>query len=181
MKIVPVEKFPGYFVSDGGDVFTSKTNSKWTVGCERLHKLRPGLRGHGKNKYFHVILSKGTKASRVGVSVHRLVAQHFIPNLDNKPQLNHIDGDKRNNRADNLEWVTCKENQKHAHNTGLNTSPSGFGARRARLTKETITEIRVLLHRGVKQCDIAATVGVSQSVVSQVKRKTRSWYDPDNW
>lgn len=51
--------------------------------------------------------------------IHRLVAKAFIPNLENKPQINHIDGDKSNNSINNLEWVTNQENQIHAYKIGL--------------------------------------------------------------
>lgn len=66
--------------------------------------LQVGLRKHSARKWF---------------CVHRLVAIHFIENPDNKPQVNHIDGNKLNNTVENLEWVTEKENQNHATRLGL--------------------------------------------------------------
>ena len=52
-------------------------------------------------------------------AIHRLVALMFIPNLENKPFVNHIDGNKTNNNITNLNWVTCSENNIHNHNMGF--------------------------------------------------------------
>ena len=106
----PVKGFEGlYEVSNLGQV--KSLNYNRTKGTKIL-KL-----GMGTNGYLRVNLYKNGKG--YAKKVHRLVASAFIPNIDNKPQVNHIDGDKTNNRASNLEWVTGKENINHAYNTGL--------------------------------------------------------------
>lgn len=70
-----------------------------------------------KKGYYNISLYKNGKSKNF--RVHRLVALHFISNPENKPQINHIDGDKSNNHVDNLEWCTASENTQHAYDNGL--------------------------------------------------------------
>lgn len=79
---------------------------------ERLKKIQTQNQG-----YSQVVLYRDSKPKTFRVNV--LVAKLFVPNPDNKPFVNHIDGNKKNNRSDNLEWVTAKENIVHAYKHGL--------------------------------------------------------------
>lgn len=79
---------------------------------ERILKPQKCTKG-----YYNVHLSKNSVRKRVWI--HRLIAEAFIQNPENKPQVNHINAIKTDNSIDNLEWVTAKENTKHAHLAGL--------------------------------------------------------------
>lgn len=70
-----------------------------------------------RNGYKMIVLSKDGKFKYQ--TIHRLVATAFIPNPENKPTVNHKDGDKSNNHVDNLEWCTSSENNSHAYRIGL--------------------------------------------------------------
>lgn len=73
--------------------------------------------GKDKDGYLQIGLYKNKK--RKGFKIHRLVSEYFIENEENKPEVNHKDGNKQNNNANNLEWVTSSENSTHAYNIGL--------------------------------------------------------------
>lgn len=74
--------------------------------------------------------------------VHRLVALAFIPNPDNKVQVNHKDGDASNNRVENLEWATPSENMQHSYDTGLHNPVRGEKNPIAKLSEPQVLEIR---------------------------------------
>ena len=75
--------------------------------------LKPFLRGKRKGTYLCIDLYTDGKRKRI--DVHRLVAFHFVDNPDNKSEVNHLDLNPFNNRADNLEWCTRSENEQHKH------------------------------------------------------------------
>lgn len=89
--------------------------------CDRYYSdliLKPSVHPAG---YLQVELKVGQKSRYAGI--HRLVAETFLPNPLNLPQINHIDGDKHNNTVDNLEWCSCQDNIRHAMASGLRKHP----------------------------------------------------------
>lgn len=106
------------------------------------------------------------------VKVHRLVAGAFIDNPENKPCVNHKDRDRLNNKVDNLEWCTYKENSQHAFNLGVNSAKcEDHGL--SLLTNKQVMEIRKKLSNGEKGVTLAREFGVSPTIISYIKnRKT---------
>ena len=105
-KIKEVENYPNYFIDLHG-----------TVYVKRIKGFKIIKNQIAKNGYVRAELWKEDKGKKF--LVHRLVAQAFIKNENNYPQVNHKDGDKANNYYKNLEWTTRSKNQKHAYETGL--------------------------------------------------------------
>lgn len=85
--------------------------------CSGERKLATQIRT-GRNKRYLVVTAQ-LEGKQKHFYVHRLIAEAFIPNPDNKTEVNHIDGNPLNNRLDNLEWCTRSENTQHAYRTGL--------------------------------------------------------------
>lgn len=102
-----IREFPSYEVSNKGRIRNKKTR--------RI--LRPSDNGRG---YLMLILYKDKSVKQYPRYIHRLVADAFLPKKEGSSQINHIDGNKQNNVADNLEWCTPKENVIHAYQNNLN-------------------------------------------------------------
>lgn len=96
-----IKDFPEYLITEDGKVYSTKYN--------KLRELKP--RYDTKGYCIVLLFYKGKGTTK---KVHRLVAETYIPNPDNLPQVNHIDEDKKNNYVSNLEWVTNHQNMVHS-------------------------------------------------------------------
>lgn len=153
-----------YQVSNLGNVRSLNYNK--TKKIQHLKKVVNNKRG-----YLAVGLSK--KGIFKIKTVHRLVAETFISNPNNLPQVNHIDGNKMNNSITNLEWCTKNENQNHAVRTGL--MQRGQNRPSAKLTEKQVLEIYKL--KGVlKGQDIANKYGVSKNTINCILRGSKWSY-----
>ena len=104
--------------------------------------------------------------------LHRLVATEHVPNPDNKPFINHKDGNKNNNHKSNLEWVTCQENTIHAFEIGLRSR--GEDATQAKLSNELVHEVCGLISAGFIRGDVLKHLPINKTQFDDIRRR-KSW------
>lgn len=124
----------------------------------------------GRRGDFRVSLSKNNKTKSFLVS--RLVAATFVNNTENKPDINHIDGNFRNNKPENLEWCTKSENLKHSFAIGLRTN-NGESNPAAKLTNKEVKKIKRRFFRNISKKlnveKIAKEFNVSAQTIYKIK------------
>lgn len=153
MKQIPFAK--KYTISTSG-IITSETRG---ILFPTLHK----------GGYLRVKLHCDDGVRRAFL-VHRLVALTFIPNEENKEEVNHLNGIKTDNRVENLEWATRHENMQHAFREGLNTN-RGESNGRALLSSEDAVQAYLELIGGARNVDVARKYGISTTTVAGIKSK----------
>lgn len=151
-----LEEFPGYAINAMGEVFS--LNYRGERG--KVSKLKGGYNSKG---YHYINFMKG--GVKIQRAVHRLVATVFVSNPDGKLEVNHKDGNKRNNRADNLEWCNHGENVKHAFDTGL-MNPAILALKRSKLSLGQIEEAAKMRISGMSYDDIGKHFGCSGNCVN---------------
>lgn len=155
-----------YFISTLGKVLSIKR------GKAKLLK-----QSFTKDGYYQVKLYIGDK--KISCRVHRLVAEAFIPNPENKPQVNHINGKKDFNWVGNLEWMTCKENVQHAFRTGLNHGRRGSMNHNCKYSEDQVHEICKLLENGKEAKEISLLLNISKYAIGNIKSRS-SWIHISN-
>lgn len=116
-NLTPIIGFEDYLISKDGEVFSLKTNKY----------LKPTINGVG---YYKVSLTKENKVYTL--TIHRILANNFIPNPKSKKYVNHINAIKTDNRLSNLEWCSSSENSVHAFKIGVS------GTLRKRVVQKTL-------------------------------------------
>ena len=114
------------------------------------------------------------KGKRSSKTVHRIVAELFVPNPNNLPEVNHKDYNRANPRSDNLEWVSHSDNIKYSSEAGrYSESSQGSNNGRSIVTETDVLKIRELYEGGVLRSEIAKVYGIGWSTVNHIiKRNT---------
>lgn len=162
-----IPKFEGYYqISNLGNIRSLDR----VVTRKHLHpnKITGVHIKYSINTKGYIYARVNVNAKKTIIYPHRYVALLFIPNPENKPEVNHKKGIKKDNRASELEWVTRKENMRHAMDTGLNDS-NGEKSGKAKLKNEDIINIRNEYKGKYGQyCELGRRYGVSNNNIKDI-------------
>lgn len=152
--MIPLTCSPGYSITKEGRV--------WSHRSSKFLKPRPLPTG-----YLRVSLP-----TRRDTYIHRLVGETFLIKTKGKDFINHKNGDKSDNRTENLEWVTCQENSKHR----IDVLKQGYGDKHcfAKVTNTQVREIKKRLATGEKPTAIARSYPLSRKAICNIKHG-RAW------
>lgn len=160
----PINKWK-YVIIDGEKTEYMISNNGQLASLRMCRLMKPAA---GSDGYIATIIKHNGK--KINVAIHRLVAEAFIPNPDNLPQVNHKNGNKNINCDWNLEWMTQHDNIIHAIETGLrdNYLPE------KRYSSKEINKVCKLLEKGLSNKEISKKTGVSKRVIKNIKAG-RAW------
>lgn len=161
-KAFKIKDFPNYYITDAGDVY-SRVVEKHNNPMGRIKRMKLM-----KNKWGYMQVGLRKNNHYCSKTVHRFVAQAFIPNPENKTQVNHIDGDKTNNNVNNLEWVTASENAQHKFKVLKYKNPGAPSKKIVQLKNNKV----VAEYDGA--CDAHRKTGISQGNITSCCRGIRN-------
>ena len=167
-KTIPA--FPDYEISNYGRLKTKKRLIRYVHARTREEQFRKGtsrflkehINGRTGYKFYQLYLNK----KMYNRTVHRLVAETFLPREEGRDYVNHKDGNKHNNTVDNLEWCTNEYNHEHATATGL--KPKGERIGSSKLTEQSVRAIKRLLSQGFTREKIAALFDVNHTSITHI-------------
>jgi len=166
-----IERFDHHQISNKGNL---RSLDRIIINSSRLYKRKTFLKGKVKEtrtcKNGYVRYSVSLDGERYHGTIHRLVSEAFINNSLKLPCVNHIDGDKSNNKSENLEWCTYKENSQHAIDLGL-INQVGENSTSSKFTKKQVDRIRKRMMNGERNKDLAVEFKVSKSTITRIKNR----------
>lgn len=145
----------GYFIDEKGNLF-NKHGKPIKFYENQKGYLMTQLRVNGRNKT---------------ITQHRLVAIAFIPNPENKPEVDHRDGDRKHNCKSNLRWFTREENVQHSYKHGKKTA-TGSANSRATLTDAEVHALCRMFSDGMKAPEVSRFTGKSYNTIRRIRQKT---------
>lgn len=168
-KWLPVKGYENYYeISNLGEVRSyDRLVTHWRGGWSLAKGRRLKLIYHKGYSTVHLSVNGVSKIK----SVHRLLANTFIPNPTFLPVINHRDGNPKNNKIGNLEWCTLSHNVRHAYATGLIKKRFGEEWHSSKLKESQVREIKILLKKGeMKHYEIAKAFNISKATICLINR-----------